>query len=155
MEDCRSRPCSLLRRAFDRPLLLSRTLRDTRSGPGHARGGPDACVSPAFPVVAPPLRSCASSASRKRRPLSIAFQMVNLPCQLPPLPRDLNEGSFYVRILRLRSQPLTFFRLIKVSFDPRIQTAARRFLKASWMSTIPPSRLIQLKNPERLHLGRI
>jgi hypothetical protein len=63
--------------------------------------------------------------------LSVAFQMCNLPCQLPPLPRDQNERRFYVRIPRLRSQTLTFFRLIKVSFDPRIQTAALRFSKAS------------------------
>ena len=33
-------------------LPLSRTLRETRSGrnPRHAGGGPDAAVSPAFPV---------------------------------------------------------------------------------------------------------
>ena len=77
------------------------------------------------------------------------------PCSAKSRELYLNEGSFYVRILRLRSQPLTFFRVIKVSFDPRIQTAARRFLKASCMSTIPPSRLIQLKNPQRPHLERV
>src|SRR6266704_2934127 len=50
-------------------VLLSRTLRDTRSGrnPGHAAGGPDAGASPAFPLVASPLRCCSSSAWNEAR----------------------------------------------------------------------------------------
>jgi hypothetical protein len=71
-------------------------------------------------------------------PLSVEFQLLNLPCHLPPLQRNRNKRSFYVRILCLRSQTLTFFRLIKVSPDPRIQTAAIWFSKAS--KYLPPSR---------------
>ena len=58
-------------------LPLSRTLRETRSGrnPRHAGGGPDAAASPAFPVVAPPLRSWVSSASKERRHPTLSVGM--------------------------------------------------------------------------------
>ena len=62
--------------------------------------------------------------------LSVAFQLLNLPCLLSPLPRDRNERSFYVRILRLRSQTLTFFRLVQISLDASGQMAAFRFSKS-------------------------
>ena len=58
------------------------------------------------------------------------------------------ERIFDVRILRLRSQSLTFFCLIYVSLDPRIQTWVLRFSIPSRTSTIPPSKVI--KNPQRL-----
>ena len=46
-----------------------------------------------------------------RRLVSVAFQLLYLPCQRPTLPRDLSEDSFCIRIARLRSQLLTFFSL--------------------------------------------
>ena len=61
----------------DMTLLLSRTLRDTRRGrnPAHAGGGPETGASPAFPDVAPPLRSCASSASKELRQPALSAGM--------------------------------------------------------------------------------
>ena len=58
-------------------LPLSCTLRDTRSGrnPRHAGGEPDAAVSPAFPVIAPLLRSCVSSASKESRQPTLSAGM--------------------------------------------------------------------------------
>jgi hypothetical protein len=72
------------------------------------------------------------------RALSVEFQLLNLPCQLPPLQRDRNERGPYTRIMRLCSQTFTLCSLIKVSFDSRIQTAALRFLKN--FKYLPPSR---------------
>jgi hypothetical protein len=82
------------------------------------------------------------------------YSQPRLPCQLPPLPRHLSKRGFYIRIARLRSQTLTFFRLIKVSLDTRIQAAVLRFLKASCTSTISVT-VDSIKNPLRLHLERV